>query len=254
MFAFFILIISSFCKIPPHLKEIYNKALENSRIKSPKEMREDTKYPGDYSFPNISFTLKVKLDCPISNQIKGYAIDNSTIAIVKRKAFNLNDKFVFVDPPTQNVYEMDELIASDDKVNIYRNKQLSFFDIFTNFHMRTKTIDFIKDININWDTFYNSPQTSPVENMYAMELGIGAYGSLGAEVELDFKNKNDCLLRAFVQIDFKVGMQLKFQGQTNGESDGSTFSTDPFKINALNKKFTFSFIELTTDGFLKCDY
>lgn len=228
-------------QIPDHLKHLAIKAIEDSKNKTDLKERIATAYPGEYSFPNVEFSLKRTLCSPNTNNIKGFAIENELVAIVKRKNYNQQNNFVFIDPTDQQFYDMEKLIASDDQVNIYCTKKLTLFDVITNFNYHAKSEKLINPtIELNWDSSRDSPKLKQIPHVSGFDYGLGARGEFTIETYLRFKSSADINIGASIKIDIKAAAELQFQnGSSSGSSDFVLFELPPIAIRQLGFSINF---------------
>lgn len=193
--------------IPEQFRELAERAILNSSIKVPKNLREDTKYPGNYSFNGCNFTLFKILTSSQTNDIKGYAIKDDYAAIVKRKKFAIKNVFVFIDIKTDEFYSMEEIVASDDKVYIYKTKPLHIFNIFSEIKFnikRPKTTFFKKQLN--WDSKRDRPLLKNYENIGA---GAGAYLNIEFDGKAFFKSIKKAEILLDITITGKIGAEIR---------------------------------------------
>lgn len=234
----------SYSLIPDEYKELRSQALENSHVKVPKEEREDTMLPGFYEGENYHFQLKKPLTCSNTKDIKGFALKDNRIAIVKRKNFKLDDGFIFIEPETQKLYKLKKTVAADEKVQIYDIKETSIFNIMTNFKVHTKVrrsnafrsfnesikdpLQNVKqDFNFHWNEKKSEPMLEKIQNTNLL-FGYGAYASIEADLEYAFNSLRDVKLEAQLFIDSYIGAKFEIP-------DGfqHTFYTEWFKPLSL---------------------
>lgn len=127
MFLFLYLITLTKSRIPMKFKDLAKRAKMNALNKIPKNLREDTKYPGYYESDNYRFKLLKTFTSSNTHDIKGFDADINHFAIVKRKHFNLKDGFVFIDPDTQHLYQLNKVVASENDVAIYQSNKTNIF-------------------------------------------------------------------------------------------------------------------------------
>ena len=60
-------------KIPIQYKELVDRALKNAKRKVPRELRDETKYPGIYEGDDCHFLLRKTFTSANTNDIKGFA-------------------------------------------------------------------------------------------------------------------------------------------------------------------------------------
>ena len=232
--------------IPDEFKELKTLALENARVKVPKEEREDTMQPGYYEGPNYHFQLKRPLTCSNTKDIKGFAAKNNYIAIVKRKNFALKDGFIFIEPQSQKLYKLRKTVASDEDVQIYESKETSIFHIMTNFRIHTKitrsdnyennngtfknpleTKTVRKAINFHWDSNKKEPKLEPIQKTQ-LQFGYGAYTSIEAELDYTFNLWSDVQLKVNIILDSYVGAKFVIP-----DGFSHTFKVEKFKKLSL---------------------
>ncbi|KAK8897428.1 hypothetical protein M9Y10_015375 [Tritrichomonas musculus] len=241
--------------IPNEYKNLVKKAITNSKTKVRHEERVNTAFPGDYSFPNVEFKLRQTVSSPNTNDIKGYAIENLTVAIVKRKAFNLNENFVFVDPLEQKLYNMSVLVASDEKVNIYHTKDITIFDIMTNFKYNGKSNKAISPkFNLNWNESKNGPKVRKIPQIEGFQYGIGAYGNILIDTSFRFSSITDISLSALLMVNIKSAAEIGFKdGDSQSSEEFELFKLPSIPIKGLGVSFKFVGIEFVIQPFIKCD-
>lgn len=204
---FFIFSILAHSLIPERFRELAEKALYNSTFKVPKKFREDTKYPGNYTFGNAFFILHKVLTSSQTNDIKGYAVDDDYAAIVKRKKFKIADGFTLLDIKTQEFYLMERVVASDDKISVYKMKSINMFSVFSDIVMKGKTpmLSFKKDFN--WDHSRDRPILS--ENSKNVLVGAGASFSASFKAKARFKSLKKAEINCEVSLTGKIGAEFR---------------------------------------------
>ena len=97
--------------IPPQFRSLVGRAILNSKTKISKDLREETKYPGIYNGSGYHFRLTKVATGPRTNDIKGFSVEENFCAIVRRKAFNITGKFVFLDPYAQKIFKIRNIVG-----------------------------------------------------------------------------------------------------------------------------------------------
>ena len=215
-------------KIPLQFREFTDQALQNARKKVPQELREDTKYPGDYEDSDCHFTLKKAFTNAYTKDIKGFAASEKNVAIVKRKRFNNSyifidniDNYIFIDTKTQTLYKLKKTIATEDNVIICESVKTDIFSLMTNFHLY-KTTDEYYALNytregskvplltlsksFNWNSNTNKPYLDTIEGT-TIQYGYGAYAGFGLNTGFSFKSKKDIKLRVSLKLDARIGAE-----------------------------------------------
>lgn len=179
IFCHFSLILAN---IPTQYKEFIDEAIKNSHIKVPKELRKETKYPGNYKDENYNFKLLKTLTSSNTNDIKGFAVKNGHLAIVKRKKFNITNDFVFIDPKTQFIYKLHKIVFSDCNIAINQLTKTNIFYFMTNFELHLNTTKNVKNVHnphsyveaqIKWDKKINRPELMNYEDT-DIQFGFGS--------------------------------------------------------------------------------
>lgn len=219
LFLYFIPIIIS--QLPQEYKNLVNQAIENSKTKVPKELRQETKFPGNYKGENFHFILLKALSSSNTKDIKGFASENNHFAIVKRKRFNISDDFAFIDPKTQSLYRLKRKVASDDKIIIYEYSNISIFDIMTSFELHSSSTDKLPithstkknpleefNFQFEWDEEKNSPK---MKNLFDTEIEYGFGADMEVEVDtvLSFNYIWDFKISASISLDATFGGEIK---------------------------------------------
>ncbi|KAK8892538.1 hypothetical protein M9Y10_029771 [Tritrichomonas musculus] len=204
MLVVFLFMIISKEDVPDYLDSVHNKAIQMSKVKIPKKERSEKAIPGDYSFNNIDFKLKKTLISPKTKDIKGFAIEDKYLALVKRKSFNIDEEFVFIDPINQKFYQTSEIIYYDEDLNIYSTNEVTIFDVMTNFKYHTKTIkEYSPKISINWEEHSQYPILHPIEGTTS-KASIGFVGTFSNDMTISFKTMSDIHIRCDFDIDGTV--------------------------------------------------
>ncbi|KAK8839405.1 hypothetical protein M9Y10_031754 [Tritrichomonas musculus] len=246
MFALFLLILQIKGEASATFYDLISRAIANSKTKIPQSEREDIALPGIYHFNNVHFRLKQVLITPKTKDIKGYAVEDNYLAVVKRKIFDLPEEFVFVDSTTKYIYKMRELVFSDDNINIYQTRELGLFDLITdiNYHAKTPKDEPIL-IDYNWDKDNNIPYVQDFPGETRFRCGIGAYGNLSVDTNITVKTYNEYSFLSNLDIDFKITarFELLYLKSTLKDSDVPLFQIDPIPLPELECKFTFKGLE-----------
>lgn len=229
-------------KIPEEYKGIANRAIQNSKIKTPRELRQDSMLPGEYDGPFYHYKLLKAFSNSHSKDIKGYAIDQNCIAIVKRKNFSIKNDFVFVDEINQKIYHMTDVIASENNVFIYKLIETSIFHVLTNFHLNSSTktqsdVDIsIGDdinnpsfkINFQWDENRDRPKLDNLEETGQVKAGYGSKFEVNINTNFAFNNIRDVKLSAEITLDAVIGAEVLLE-------DDSKFEIDPINLFSISK-------------------
>lgn len=200
------------CIIPEQFRGLAEKALLNSTIKVAKSLREKTKYPGNYTFGNAHFTLHKILSSSQTTDIKGYAIENDYAAIVKRKKFHIDDGFTLIDLQTQELYTMEKVVASDEKVNIYRAIPIDIFNVFSDIEAKVKTPMFTVKKKYHWDTKRDRPE---LKSFGPFSVGAGCFFSASVNAKAHFHSLKKAEIKTDITLIGKIGAELASQkGET----------------------------------------
>lgn len=247
--------------IPQEFTDLAQRALANARVKTPKELRENTLHPGFYESPDFQYRLRRSLTCTNTNDIKGFARNEKHIAIVKRKNFNLQDGFVLVDPVTEKLYQLKKSVASDNKVLIYESNEVTIFDVLTDFKIhkatwQTRKYQSVNDssrstkesfnvkqpFNLMWDESKRQPKMQKIENT-DLNFGYGAYATLEADVTYSFTDPFDVKLAANMVLTASVG--AKFEIPDNFEQNFDPIKLFDFDIAIPSISFQSKLLGLT---------
>ena len=191
--------------IPEQFRALAEKALHNSTFKVPKKLREETKYPGYYEFGSAHFTLHKILSSSQTNDIKGYAIENNYAAIVKRKKFSIEDGFALIDISTQEFYSMEKVVASDDKINIYKVTPIDMFYVFSDIEYKTRTPKISYSQNFHWNEDFNRPR---LRSFRYCSAGAGAYFKASAHARVRFRSIKKAEINVDVSLIGKIGAEV----------------------------------------------
>lgn len=225
------------CLIPDEFRSLVDKAIMNSTIKVPKGLREDTKYPGKYTNGNAHFTLHKILSSSQTKDLKGYAIEKNYAAIVKRKNFNITDEFVLIDIKNQQFYTMEKVVASDEKVSIYKVSPIDMFYIFSDIEAKVVTPLVSYKNSFNWDEKRNRPRLIPFGLFSA---GVGAYFEVRAHAKVRFHSIKKADINADVTIIGKIGAELLVKhGEYKKYPDISLFDDIDLPVPGLSISFRF---------------
>ena len=193
------------CVIRDQFKDLAARAIQNSTIKVPQGLRENTKYPGLYTFGNAVFTLLRVLSSSQTHDIKGYAVEKNYAAIVKRKNCNISDDFVLLDISKEEFYQMDEVVDSDDKVTIYKVTPIDMFMVFSDIDINPRKPLLTFKRGLNWDDSRNRPKLT---SFGMFSAGIGAYFSLSAHARVRFKSIKKAEITMDISFLGKIGAEL----------------------------------------------
>lgn len=231
-------------EIPFKFKYLTDKAIEKSKTKIPKEERYEKSLPGYYSFPNVNFVLKNTLVSHKSTDIKGFAVEDEYLAIVKRKSFNLDNNFIFIDSSNQRFYEVKDIIFSDDQINIYSTSEKTIFDVMTNFNYHSKTTkDYFPQIYVNWEKQTRNPILHQIK-LTDSRASIGCRGTFSIDLAVSFKSLSDIYIRATFGIDVTVSSEIELnEGSFEQLNELSLFETETINLEEFEYKFEFRGIE-----------
>ncbi|KAK8893878.1 hypothetical protein M9Y10_022307 [Tritrichomonas musculus] len=193
------------CLIPEQFRDLVDKAILNSTIKVSKSLREDTKYPGDYTFGNAHFTLHKVLSSSQTTDIKGYAIEKNYAAIVKRKKFNIKDGFTIIDYKNNEFYTMEKVVASDEKVNVYKIKPIDIFNVFSDIEAKVHTPLVTVGAGYNWDSKRNRPK---LISLGLFSVGAGCYFSASVHAKVKFHSLKKAEINTDITLIGKIGAEF----------------------------------------------
>ena len=244
MFPFLLFLALTKEEIPFKFKYLTDKAIEKSKTKIPKEERYEKSLPGYYSFPNVNFVLKNTLVSHKSTDIKGFAIEDEYLAIVKRKSFNLDNNFTFIDSSNQRFYEVKDIILSDDQINIYSTSEKTIFDVMTNFNYHSKTTkDYFPQIHVNWEKQTRNPILHQIK-LTDSRASIGCRGTFSIDLAVSFKSLSDIYIRATFGIDVTVSSEIELNdGSFEQLNELTLFETETINLEEFEYKFEFRGIE-----------
>lgn len=231
LFQFFIIELV-YSEIPDIFKDLVNKSLLNAKTKTPKSKREYSKLPGEYRGYNYNFKLTKTLTSSTTNDIKGFSVEQSYIAIVKRKKFNLCDDFAFIDPKTQNIYSIQQNIGSYENVAIYKYINITIFDIMTNFTLHSSTNNTPKNISssvnykIEWDDNLNCPRLKKFLDT-DIQYGFGTDINVKIDTILSFNSIWDFKISSSLFIDATIGGEIIVPDNFNGNFSNIDFINLP---------------------------
>lgn len=252
MLVVFLFMIISKEDVPDYLDSVHNKAIQMSKVKIPKKERSEKAIPGDYSFNNIDFKLKKTLISPKTKDIKGFAIEDKYLALVKRKSFDIDEEFVFIDPTNQKFYQTSEIIYYDENLNIYNTNEVTIFDVMTNFKYHTKTIkEYSPKISINWEEHSQYPILHPIEGTTS-KASIGFVGTFSNNMTISFKTMSDIHIRCDFDIDGTVLSDIQLnKGLFEYIKDLPLFDNISIAYEKENMKFNFRGIDIEIKPMIK---
>ena len=192
--------------IPDQFNSLVMKVIANSHVKIPKKDREKSKYHGNYSFHNAHFTLLKDLTSLRTTDIKAIAFEKNFAAILKRKTFKIADGFVFLDLKTQQFYLMEETVAFDNKINIYKFRQIEMFQVFSDLEYKGKSPLLTFQEDFNWDTETDGPKFNTKEKL---STGAGTIFSVSCHSKVHFVSMKKAEIATDVTLNGKVGTGLK---------------------------------------------
>lgn len=204
----FLLLFIAYSIIPGKFRSLADEALLNSTIKVRKKHRDQTKYPWYYSFGNEHFYLLKTATSSQTYDLKGNAIGKHHAAIVIRKKFNLKDGFILVDIRNQDLYEMEKLVASDEKVYIYKIKTIDMLFVFSDIEFKGKTPLLSYKHNYNWDEKRNRPKLVSVGSVSA---GVGTFFSAKMHAKVRFHSIKNAEIITDVTLNGKVGVEVQLK-------------------------------------------
>lgn len=242
MLACFLIFISS-VSIPEQFNGLIKKLITNSNIKIPKNERESTKYPGKYTYQNAHFNLLKTLTSSRTRDIKAHAIENNFAAILKRKIFNLTEGFTFLDYQSQKFYLMEEIVASDEKINIYKIKSIEMFHIFSDLEFNGKSPLLSYDKDFNWDKSKDYPN---LINLDLLSVGPGSVLSVSCNTKVHLISIKKAEIATDITLNGKVGTRLKV-GKTKYVKYKDNSVIDDKEIFIPGLSTTFRFLGLTFD-------
>lgn len=252
MLIFCFLHILTHSEIPVFLQDLAKQALNNAKVKIPKEKRQETKYPGEYIGHNYQFKLLKTLTSSFTNDIKSFATNNNYFAIIKRKKFNISDDFVFIDPKTQALYRLKQKVASENNVIIYQSNNITIFDLFTNFKLHKKTsIDNIKKRkpNGNFDFQFGLEDNTnyPKMNKYldsGIEYGFGIKAAIDIDITCSFNYIWDLKIISSISLNAVVGSEIKIPDNYSGSISNIVILSLSHEIPGLGMSFNFLGLEM----------
>lgn len=244
-------------------------ALTSSRQKIPKSLREATKSPGYYEGINYHYTLLKTTTSINTHDIKGFAADQSHLAVIKRKKFNIKGDFIFVDPDTEKFYSVHKPLATEDNIAIYEIKETSIFEIMTDFELRFKSIreepmniksdntqsqaeSITKEYNYQWDKTKNVPEYKNIGNT-AIQYGYGISTKIILEASLTFKGFSDVKFIGTAEFEAFLGGGVKIPDNTEIKFDDQEYNSDKFKIPGIGKSFSFFGVKIAFGAFFNID-
>ncbi|KAK8847053.1 hypothetical protein M9Y10_019628 [Tritrichomonas musculus] len=256
MIALILFLVSTNAEIPNRFKDLVSKAIINSKIKKIKKEKYDVTYPGDYETDGIKFRLKRTIVSYQTKGIKGFAIENDYLAIIKQKSFSFEDAFTFIDDNEQKYYDISENIFNDetDEVNIYSIKRVTIFDIITNFEYKSKkTRTYSQQIEINWEIQNEFPGTYPIPQSNS-KVGSGFRGTLSIDTVIKFKRIEDISIRTEIELDGRFGSLIELhEDDFEHLNTLKIFDTEKIPIEDIQANFEFRGIEININGFIKAE-
>lgn len=260
---YFIQLIKS--QIPLDYQDLANRAIENSKTKIPKELRKDTKFPGEYYGTNFHFKLLKTLSSSNTKDIKGFATEKNYFAIAKRKKFNISDDFAFIDPKKQTLYRLIRKLASDDNINIYECSNISIFDIITSFELHSKSTDKIPmnystkknpldefDLQFEWNKEKNTPILKKFLDT-EIEYGFGTDMKFEVDTVLAFNYIWDFKISASIYLDATFGGEIKIPDDFYGNFTNIKVASLSHEIPGLGVSFDFLGLEINFGLFIDFD-
>lgn len=263
----FIFIAFSLSYLPHKYRVLVKEALKSAEKKIPLELREDTKYPGYYESQHYHFTLLKTLTSKTTKDIKGFAFNERSCAIVKRKSFNISGDFAIVDEETQKIFLVNDPIASEENVDVFDFKPLNIFSIMTNFKLETSTEEEINnlplnsahrsrrpkvefDINKKWDDSKDRPVLQKISDDNDVQVGIGARLKMGATLTCRFKSIWDVSVTFRLNIDGKLGAEILIPDNTKFKYDGKELYNIHIPIPKLGYETKFLGIQISVGAFI----
>lgn len=159
--------------------------------------------PGTYSNNGFTYTLRYPVTGDLSSDILGYAMENSTLAIVKKSAETTKLNKVFSNSASQKVYRLKSVLETENNVDVYQVEKIEPLDLISNLQYNaSKDSMFKKEINTS---FRWSPNDDPFvlgrpEYSYSVDtinIGAGAYISSNVLLDFDLSLKSLSLTAAF---------------------------------------------------------
>lgn len=258
--VFFYLLQISTEEIPFQFNYLANKAINNSLTDIQNENTKYKQYPGNYHYPNIEFTLMCIVTAPSTDEIKGFFIDGNYIAIVKNKNFNLTNNFAFIDPSSQKIYKMTQLVAFNDSINIYSANEISIYDIMTNFKCHTRALK-DQQFLIFSDNETNNPKMYKIyDNQYFFMMGFLTYGTVSTETSFSFNSKFDVYIKSSISVEMNLNYQMKVPFNCSFNSTGN-LNKSPLKelhqkqsYSDQDNEFSFLGYIISTNTYINFDF
>lgn len=251
--------------IPKQYNNLVEKAIKSSKTKIPKELRQETKYPGIYEDPNYRLRLLKTLSSAQTHDIKGFAYDdhNNNCAIIKRKSFSLTEGYAIVEPSTQGIYIMNNIVAEDGNIVVYNSTKVNIFTIITEFVLESSTDKEALDINsirikrpkasLNvlffWDNSRDRPKITNIGDS-DVSFGAGCSLTLGVTTRCSFNNIWDISISFQFIFEGKFGAELVIPDDCTIEIEGKELFSLKNPISGLGFSAKFLGLQISLGAFV----
>lgn len=258
----FFLSILTASLIPNKYQQLVNRAKENAKIKVPKALRQDTKYPGVYEGDKYHFRLLKVFTNAQTNDIKGFSSETHNCAIIKRKRFSLKEGYAIIEPKTQEIFVMDRVVAEEDNVIVYESKKINIFTLMTDFVLESSTDintarNFISkhtkrpktslNVQFFWDEERDRPKLKEISS--GVSFGAGCDFKLGVTAKFSFKNIWDVSISFQFVFEGKFGAEFVIPNDCEIEIDTIELYQMKFPINGLAFHTKFLGLEISLGAF-----
>lgn len=211
--------------------------------------------PGTYSSNGFEYTIRSPITGDLSSDVLGFAMEASTMAVVKKSPKITKLNTVFSDSAQQQVYRLKGVLESENEVDVYEVENIEPLDVISNIKYNASKDSFFKrDFNssLKWketpDPFFDGrPEYINPENDY-MKFGAGAY--INTEVSLDFDlSLKNISMTAHIQTKGVFGASINISLANDAFKMPNTFSKNITIPNGLSFSILGVNIALKTEFF-----
>ena len=213
--------------LSPQLVELARRARESAARQTTHS--HDTPYlPGQYDLGGVSFTLTRTLIGETTDPVRGFAMDDTVLAVAS--SGTIGEGTVFVDSSRQRLLDVSDKFEEDRDVSFYNISSVNPLTVFTNLRMRTAVDTANYDCSFsgseyigakcqanasyNWNDAENRPNTKEFEE------SPGMYHRLGAKVQAS----------GYVDISFNGVANMKLDYGFEAKADACALVFDSVKL------------------------
>ncbi|EAY05018.1 hypothetical protein TVAG_416610 [Trichomonas vaginalis G3] len=208
--------------------------------------------PKTYKDSGYEYTIRYGVTGDLSEDVLGFAKEQSTIAIVEKDSENSKVNKVFANSEKQKMYLLTEVLEQEDNVKVYKIQKVDALDLISRISFSSKDDPiFQKEVEVgykwnkNGDPFVNGRP----EYFYStsnLQIGAGTYARAKVSIVLDIVLRS-LSLTATLNVKAIVGAQVHIQGYHYHLKTLSIFKGNYNIPNGISFKIFGIGVGLTTD-------